>query len=393
MQSIKNMSKARRILSFAIAVIIVLSGIVFPSINVSSASYQDQISALEEKQRQIKNQISELQNDINKQNELKSTLQAQINNVQAQIDIYDNRIAELDSTISENEAEKQRLTESLEQRKKTFLERIRAMYVTGNTSSLSLILSADDYGDFLYKYELISKVTEYDNDAMEQMKADIVRVDELTAQVQSEKDEQETLKSDVVAKRRELDGSMNSLNSILYGLQDKKSELNDKVKAYQDEIDSLEAKIKEAANSAKNDTEVVYDGAQFINPLGSFKYIVTSEYGPRWGKTHKGLDLAGSGIYGAKIYAAADGVVILSGNSGNGYGNYVMINHGNGSDGNNYTTLYGHCSSLAVSVGQTVKAGDVIAYVGSTGYSTGPHLHFEIRVNGSAVNPRRFRSF
>ena len=134
MQSIKNMSKARRILSFAIAVIILLSGIVFPSINVSSASYQDQISALEEKQRQIKNQISELQKDINKQNELKSTLQAQINNVQAQIDIYDNRIAELDSTISAYVAEQQRLTESLEQRKKTFRERIRAMYVTGNTS-------------------------------------------------------------------------------------------------------------------------------------------------------------------------------------------------------------------------------------------------------------------
>lgn len=124
----------------------------------------------------------------------------------------------------------------------------------------------------------------------------------------------------------------------------------------------------------------------FIWPL-PYTHNITSNFEWRWGRMHNGLDIAAGGVYGQSIIAADGGTVTFAGNDGGGYGNYVIIDHGNG-----YVTLYAHCSSLAVSSGQYVSQGDVIAYVGSTGNSTGPHLHFEIQVNGSPTNPLEFVS-
>ena len=132
------------------------------------------------------------------------------------------------------------------------------------------------------------------------------------------------------------------------------------------------------ANTSGN---VVNLGITLIRPTSG---IVTSRFAWRWGRQHKGIDIGAS--YGTPIYAAASGTVtIASYGYGGGYGNYVMIDHGNG-----VQTLYGHCSSLAVTSGTYVSQGQVIAYVGSTGNSTGNHLHFEVRVNGVAQNPQNY---
>jgi murein DD-endopeptidase MepM/ murein hydrolase activator NlpD len=134
--------------------------------------------------------------------------------------------------------------------------------------------------------------------------------------------------------------------------------------------------------------EVVIKGTKEGGTTGTFiwpmpyTHTLSSEYGWRWGRLHGGLDISDSGIYGQSIIAADGGTVTYAGYDESGYGNYVMIDHGNG-----YTTLYGHCSSLAVSTGETVEQGQTVGYVGSTGNSTGPHLHFEIRVNGEQVDP------
>ena len=134
-----------------------------------------------------------------------------------------------------------------------------------------------------------------------------------------------------------------------------------------------------------DDTSYVTGGSGwFIWPL-PHTHNLTSYFEWRWGRMHNGLDIAGGGDYGMPIVASDSGTVIWSGNDGGGYGNYVMIDHGNG-----YVTVYGHASSLACSTGDYVAQGQTIAYVGSTGNSTGPHLHFEIRENGTPVNPLNY---
>ncbi len=129
------------------------------------------------------------------------------------------------------------------------------------------------------------------------------------------------------------------------------------------------------------DGESAYSSGSFIWPL-PYTHNITSTYGARWGTIHGGIDISSGGVYGQEIVASDSGTVVFAGNRDDGYGYYVIIDHGNG-----YQTYYAHCSSLAVSAGQTVAQGQTISYVGSTGDSTGPHLHFEIRIDGERTDP------
>jgi murein DD-endopeptidase MepM/ murein hydrolase activator NlpD len=254
------------------------------------------------------------------------------------------------------------------------------------------LLGADDFADYLYQSELLASVTEYDNQVMEQMRKDIEKINRLEKTVEQEQDEIRAMRSKVDAKRAELGEDMRALNSVISKLESQQSELEFNVSEYQEQIDALERKIQEAAEAAKQESvqnNIQYDGSQFLWPTPGYYYI-TSGYGYRWGRLHKGVDLAGSNIYGTPIVAAADGVVSLVDFNDGGYGYYVMINHGS-SGGNNFTTLYAHMAFWpSVSVGQSVSKGDTIGYVGSTGRSTGPHCHFEIHVNGTAQNPMNY---
>lgn len=137
----------------------------------------------------------------------------------------------------------------------------------------------------------------------------------------------------------------------------------------------------EGTSSSSTSSSSSYGSGSFIWPV-PYTHNITSEFGMRWGRLHGGIDIAAGGVYGQPIVAADSGTVILAGNQGDGYGNYVIIDHGNG-----YKTLYGHMSSVAAYTGQQVAQGEVIGYVGSTGNSTGPHLHFEIRVNDVQTDP------
>ena len=143
-----------------------------------------------------------------------------------------------------------------------------------------------------------------------------------------------------------------------------------------------------SSSSSSNSSSSYTTGSSgmFAWPL-PYTHTLTSTFGTRWGRLHGGLDISAGGVYGQPIYASASGTVTFSGGDNSGYGNYVIIDHGSG-----YTTLYGHCSSLVAVTGQYVNQGDLIGYVGSTGNSTGPHLHFEIRLNGEKMDPLGYTS-
>ena len=378
-----------RLLSVVMALVLVITGTVVTSFTAGAASYESQIKDLENKQAQLKVKIDALQDDIDEQEKLKDALQDRIDVVQSQIDIYNEQINGLQSKINKMEEEKSAIEAELQKSKDTFLARIRAMYIAGNDSALTVLLSADDFGDYLYQTELLTTITEYDNKVMDKMRDDINKINQLEAEVEKEKQGILDLRKVVDVKRAELGDDMKALNSIIGKLENQQSKLEFSVEEYQKQIDALEKKIQAAADKGKNEN-IQFAGGQFKWPCPGYYYI-SSGYGYRWGRLHKGVDIAGSNIYGKPIIAAADGVVSLVDYNSGGYGYYVMVNHGNKS-GNNYVTLYAHMSKQAAYVGQKVKAGDTIGYVGSTGRSTGPHLHFEIRVNGTAQNPMNFFS-
>lgn len=144
--------------------------------------------------------------------------------------------------------------------------------------------------------------------------------------------------------------------------------------------------VSEDSSSSSGSSSSVSSTGTFSWPV-PYTHNITSYYEWRWGRMHWGIDISAGGVYGQAITASDGGTVVFAGNKGDGYGNYVIIDHGNG-----YQTLYAHCSSLAVSYGQYVSKGDTIAYVGSTGNSTGPHLHFEVIYNSNKLNPLQFVS-
>ena len=376
-----------RLWSFLLVMLLLIGSVPF-SMTAGAASLNQQIADLEKKQAQIKSEIADLKKDISKQQELKAALQKQVNNTQSQIDLYNSQITELNQKIEQLEADKKAKEENLENSKETFKKRLRAMYMSGNTSELTLLLSADDFGDFLYKNELLRSVAEYDNQVIEQLKNDIIDIEKIETEVQEDKKEIDSMKASVSAKQKELNASLKQLNATIGELNEQKSDLEDENSEYAAAIKSLERQIAAAASNAQSNSKIVYSGAQFLWPCPGY-YNITSQFRPPHRPTHNGIDIASSGIYGKPIVAAADGQVILAGNNGNGYGIYVMIDHGK-KDGKSYVTLYGHCSSIIVSKGQMVKAGQTIGYVGSTGRSTGPHLHYEIRVNGNPNHPLNF---
>lgn len=393
MQSSKlnsNKSKlVKTVVSFVVTLSLVLTCFSANLLSAGAASYREKINELESKQAKVKEQISSLKSDISDQEKLKDALQDEIDTVQAQIDVYNGQLTEVENRLSEIEAQKEQKQNDLENTKQTFMTRLRAMYVSGDNSMLNVLLSANDFGDFLYRDQLLSSVTDHDNAIMEQLKADIKAVEELETQANEEKQEIQSIKSEVDAKRAELGDRMKEMNAVISELEGQKSGLEDQLDEYAAAIDEFEAKIQ--AEAAKNNSSASqspsYSGGAKPNaggwvwPCPGFYYI-SSYVGPRWGRTHNGLDIAGGSIYGKPIVAARAGTVIDAGWNSGGYGNYVMINHGDG-----FITIYGHMSSVAASNGQSVSAGQVIGYVGNSGRSTGPHLHFEVRLNGSVEDP------
>lgn len=376
----------KKIISLLMVVVLSVCVCSFSPVSTSAASNKEQIAELERQQEIIKGQIASVQNDINYQENLRKPLQDQIDNLQAQIDLYNSEITGYENEIADLKEKQKEIETDLETKKDLFLQRVRALYISGSVSTqLSVLLGADDFSNFLYQDQVLESITKHDNKIMEELKKDIAELEETKKGIDGKIAEVDKVKAVVVSKQAVLNESIKKYNNIIGQLEDKKEDLEDTLENYQNQIDNLEQEVSGAINNSTS-SNIKYDGSKFKWPCPNYYYI-SSPFGPRWGRNHNGCDIAGSAIYGKPIIAAADGQVTLSSYNEGGYGNYVMINHGTDSSGVNYTTLYAHMSSRAVSAGRWVTKGQIIGYVGSTGYSTGPHLHFEIRVNGTPKNP------
>lgn len=381
----------KRLLCLLLGVMLVLtSATAVPSVAATDKELQNQIDELEEKSKELEAEIKELKKDKSQQQKLKNALQKKIDNVQAEINLCNSKISGYQSKIKESEELIAQKNAEMEDNIKAFKSRLRIIYMSGNgTGSMNVLLGADDFTDFLTLSALTGKVSARDQALMEDIKEDIKEVkaqqEVLRTYIQAQNDAKATLAS----KKSVLDADMSEHDEILDDLSSEQKKLEKENKIYEKAIQAIEDEIagknKEAAQSG-----VVYDGGQFLWPTPGY-YNVYSAYGQRRGKLHKGIDISQSGINGAKIVASASGVVIAAGWNSGGYGNYVMINHGT-LNGKTYITLYAHMSKVRTSVGARVTKGQLIGNVGSTGRSSGPHLHFEIRVNGSPKNPMSYFS-
>ena len=257
------------------------------------------------------------------------------------------------------------------------------MYELGTTSYLSIILGSESLHDFISRVEIVRQMAEYDQKVIDQLKETKETIERETKAIQEKKDAQEKALDALEDNISALKKKQSESDSLIEGFNKKTAENIKAIEAAERAEAELQAEIRQALANSSNETFV---GGQFLWPIPGY-YTVTSPFGyrthPTTGvyKLHTGVDIAGSKISGKPILAANSGKVIKAGYN-RGYGNYVVIDHGGG-----FSTLYGHASKLAVSAGQSVTRGDTIAYVGTSGYSTGYHLHFEIIENGEYKNP------
>ena len=372
----------------------------------SVSSMQDKKADLADKNKELQEEIDALKDSQAYKQALADKYEEKLENTKSMLNTVIEEINDTEVKINEKQAEIAQKEVELQDAKALFEERLRAIYMTGSTSQLELLLSAENLSDYLVRSELVKNVTEADNALMKSIKQKMSEIEAAKAEIESQKAKAEERKKDLQALNVQYTKELDELNAAINSLNAKAEELDNQISENDEAMEKLQAEIDAAiAESQKNNGDrefsnsnsgggIVYKSDMFTWPLPNC-YTISSKFGYRTNpvsgkyKLHAGVDIAKSGIYGSPIGAAADGIVIKRSYDSGGYGNYIMVDHGS-FEGNHYVTLYAHMSSVAVSAGQTVKAGQTVGYVGDTGGVTGPHLHFEIRVNGSPTDPMNY---
>ena len=347
---------------------------------------------------ELKERVSVIQDQI-------SVLSGQIASVQNSIGQKEQEISAKETEIAEKETEIEEKELEIQDQWSDFKKHMAAMQELRDGGSVAMLSAVNDLYELLTFNEVMQDISIKDTEILDNMKnaKEALESDKLT--LESQRSELQSKKADLDAQNSQMRAKQNELNSSVAAAQMSAAEAQQAQKDAQAAIESDEMNYeavkkqiqKMIAAAAASKPTLSFTG--FICPLKSYSRI-SSEYGWRKNpvtgvnKLHAGTDFAAPG--GTPIYAAASGYVQVAGWSSGGYGNYVIIYHGKMSDGVAYSTLYGHMKSVATSAGKYVKQGELIGYVGSTGNSTGNHLHLEVWKGGSkanAVNPRGYIPF
>lgn len=399
-----------RLMKLRFIAIIMIMFVIAPLIanNVQAAKlddYEQELERIKQEQKENASKLTGVEKQIAQYTYDIADLDSKMSQYSKELASLEAKVEEVNEKLASQEKALQDSAQLYNNAEDMYTTRLRAIYENGIPSIWEILLSSKGIADFFSRMNVYNSILEYDKSLVGNIKNQKEYIDYIKKDIEVQKLQLDQLKYDV-------EKSTNALNDALVAKQNKVNELNnskENLQAISDDLTQkrLEAKKKvddelariaqEAQNSANNGSGNVFVG-DFAWPVPGF-YTITTEFGEIYdlvdpnGSAHTGADIAGSGINRTPIKAMADGTVTTATHGVYGYGNYVIINHGkNSTDGNVYISLYGHASSLAVSKGQKVTKGQVIAYVGSTGNSTGPHLHFEVYQNGKRVNPLQFYS-
>lgn len=377
-------STANRIIAALTASVVAFSQVAYAAKSVNDL--KSELAQNQKETEKIKKEIKEKQKDKNAATARMNELDMEIDGVQEDIDSIQYVIDEKQSEIDAANEKIDGLNLDIEKTKEKLGARLKVMYVYGSTSYLEIILSANSFSDLFTRINAVKSIIKHDNSMIDDFSAQITALEEAKAIVELEQQEQIEARKILDNKQSSLEKLRNEKNQIVKQLEKDIKELEKAEKQKESDANALQAEINRALN--KSSGKVVYRGnGQFGWPSAA-STRVTSEFGyrihPIFGtkKLHRGMDIGAAS--GTDVLAAESGVVLTAGYN-NSYGYYVTINHGSG-----YVTLYAHNSKLLVSSGQNVSRGQVIAKCGSTGNSTGPHIHFELQINGKLVNPRNY---
>ncbi len=364
----------------------------------SEDEYRDQIADLQDEQVKIQQEMKDYQNKINsikddkkKQQALANSLDEKIDITQRSIDVTKEKIAVTEEFIDAKIAEINAKQEDIDYTLDLFRQRMRAIYMTGgysdNTNSILMLITSKSISEFLTRSEYLVRIAEHDEEMVIELREELSLLSEEKALLEAEKAALDAEKAVLEEEEKELEAQLkeakNQLHSIT-ALEQEYKENYEELSALQKEIQAELLDIYKNLNTSNE----AYVGGEMMWPVPGYS-TVSSQYGWRFGGTdfHTGMDITGSGVHGASVVAANTGTVVFTKTCPyNGYkyayGTYVIVDHGGG-----ITTLYAHLSKLSVSVGDIVVMGQEVGKVGNTGWSTGAHLHFEVRKDGKAVNP------
>ena len=388
----KKMKRMCRIVAALLLAVCLVGAEMAPVLAVTQAEIdklKNEANDLGNQKKELEAKLKELAGDKAKVLEQKKVLDQQIANTSAQIGNVEAQIADYASLITQTEEELADAEKREEAQYELFCQRVRAMEESGEVSYWSVLFGASSFTDMLARLDDVNEVMEADQKVIDDLKTLQVEITEKKEQLEDSKAEREAAKADLVSKKSELDKQRKQAISLVNEINDNEQENKETLAALDAEEDRILAEAlrlskKLAEEQAAQGKSPQSNPGGYIWPVDS-RYI-TSTVGGRTspggiGSTnHKGTDIGRVG-YTSPIYAAKSGTVIVSQYSSS-YGNYVVVSHGAGN-----TTLYGHMSSRSVSVGQYVNQGDVLGITGSTGHSTGPHLHFEVTENGVRIDP------
>lgn len=375
--------------SFAIILsLLLLIGLIFPA-------WADELDEKQQKLQDVSKQINQQQSKLDQAKKKEKSIMGQLQSLEQnmiktekEIAALGQRVDFLESNIEQTENDIKKLEEKLALQSDTLGERLVFIYEKGNVSYLEVLLASTDLQDFLTRYDMLNLIVNQDVELIESINRQKTELDMKKSSLEVNKKELEGAQKSQESKKEQLGSQRGEKTEILDSVRQEKSQYQKALEELEQASNELEAMIKklQAGSSGTQQGTGTYTW-----PAPSTKRI-TSPYGMRYHpilktrKLHTGVDIGAS--QGATIVAADSGTVIYAGWM-TGYGQVTVIDHGL-VNGKGMSTLYAHQSAFLVKVGTKVTKGQAIGKVGSTGWSTGPHLHFEVRVNGTPVNPMSY---
>lgn len=436
------MNKLKRILCAMLCVCMISIPMAIPT----TVSAEDSISDLEQQLQQLEQEnqkyqkiLDDTKSDIAEKEEYKSALVSKVQVLDEKIAVTREKISSLNDDIKEKQDAYDKGLSEVEDQFDALANRLRILYMSGNATDLEIIFGAKDFSDLIDKMELVKSLANSDKELISEIQTKLDELSTKKKSLEADKKDLETQQASLKSDQDEFNKLISDNDEILKNLYASNSEAQNSLESAALQSDEIEAKISEyyaaqkaaaeqaakasqsssssgsssssssssssgssssgssssGSSSSGSSSVIVPSGSGFAWPTPGFVSLSSEWFEDREVYNHGGIDIAGAGIMGTPVVAAADGTVVATNSScthnwgksyscgcGGGYGNYVMISHAGGK-----MTVYGHLTSLTVSSGQSVSRGQVIGYVGSTGNSTGPHLHYECRLNGVRYNP------